>query len=75
MAIEVNPMSKLEPLNFRKEVEIVVSAQAQKVLQHTGYTPEQFLDWALNSRKISYGGANVIEFLEKMEVVDVGSTH
>jgi len=74
MAIEVNPMSKLEPLNFKREVEVIVSVQAQKILKHTKYTPEEFLHWALNSRKISFGGANVMEFLEKMGVDDVAST-
>ncbi|MFH1860040.1 MAG: hypothetical protein ABH870_03370 [bacterium] len=63
----------IEPLIFKKEVEIIVSPQAQKVLQHTGYTAEEFLEWALNVRRISFGGANIIEFLEKMEVKDGSS--
>lgn len=63
-----------KPQLFNREVEVIVSIQAQKVLEHTGYTAEDFIDWALNSRKISYGGANVIEFLEKMEVKDGRST-
>jgi len=64
---------QLKPLTFKREVEVIVSVQAQAVLVHTGYTAEEFVDWALNSRKISFGGANVIEFLEKKEVRD-GST-
>ena len=65
---------KLDPLNFKKEVEVIVSSQARKVLAHTKYTEEQFLEWALNAKRISFGGANVIEFLEKMEVEDGSST-
>jgi len=66
---EGNSMSsKLEPLVFKREVEVIISPQAQKVLQHTDYSVTDFLEWALNTRRISFGGANVIEFLEKMEV-------
>jgi hypothetical protein len=71
-----NTMSEepYKPLLFKRNVEVIVSPQAQKVLEHTGYTADEFVDWALNSRKISFGGANVIEFLEKMEVRKDGST-
>ena len=63
-----------KPLLFKREVEVIVSVQAQAVLAHTGYTAEEFVDWALNSRKISFGGANVIEFLEKKGVRNGSST-
>lgn len=51
-------------LLVERTVSVVVSAQALAVLSHTSYTPEEFLEWVLNKRKISFGGANVIEFLE-----------
>jgi len=60
--------NKLEPLVFERKVEVIISPQAQKVLQHTNYSVLDFVEWALNTRRISFGGANVIEFLEKMEV-------
>jgi len=55
---------KEEPIYVRREVAVIVSIQAQRVLSHTKYTPDEFVDWMLDKRRISFGGSNVIEFLE-----------
>ena len=51
---------------IKKEVEIVITPQAQKILASSKYTIDQFKDWALNDQKISLGGNNVAIFLEQM---------
>ena len=56
----------MEELTFRKEVNVVISVQAQKVLEETKYTVEDFKKWALEEQKISLGGHNVVLFLEAM---------
>lgn len=56
---------------FKRKVEVVLSAQAQMVLSTTPYTEEEFIEWALTTRKISYGGGNVADFLEKMFMKEV----
>jgi hypothetical protein len=57
-------MAKIEPITFVKEVEIVISPQAQKILSASNYTLEEFKEWALEDQKISLGGHNVVLFLE-----------
>lgn len=49
---------------FKKEVEVLLSPQAQMCLASTPYSEEEFIDWA--TYNITYGGGNVIVFLEKM---------
>ena len=51
----------------RREVDIIVSPQALKILQHTKYTKEEFVDWIVKSKKIAFGGGDVIIFLEHVE--------
>lgn len=55
-----------QELLFKREVHVCVSAQAQKILSHSGYTPEEFLAWCEESRKFSFGGELAAMFLEKM---------
>jgi len=55
-----------KPKLIKKEVEVILSAQAQMVLAGTKYTEKQFIEWALVTNKISFGGTNVMIFLEKM---------
>ena len=49
---------------FKKEVEVILSPQAQMCLASTPYSEEEFIDWATNN--ITYGGGNIMVFLEKM---------
>ncbi|MDX1278553.1 hypothetical protein [Oceanihabitans sediminis] len=56
----------MEALVFKKELEIVISPQALKVLEGTKYTVKDFKEWALKDQKISLGGSNVMLFLESM---------
>lgn len=58
--------NQINPVTFKKEVEVVISTQAQKILATTKYTLEDFKNWALNDQKISLGGNNVSLFLEVM---------
>lgn len=51
---------------FSRTVDVTVTVQAQKILQETKYSVEDFLDWALKSNSISFGGHNVALFLEDM---------
>ena len=53
-------------ITFKKEVEINITPQAQKIIAGSKYTIEQFKDWSLKDQKISLGGNNVTIFLEKM---------
>lgn len=53
-----------KPMVIREEIEIVITPQAQRVLSQTKYSIDDFKEWALNSNKISLGGANVMNFLE-----------
>ena len=55
-----------EHIVFKKEVEIIITPQAQKILASSKYTIEEFKDWALKDQKISLGGNNVTLFLEQM---------
>lgn len=67
----------MENITFRKEVEIVVTPQAQKILLASKYSVDDFTKWALEDQKISLGGNNVAIFLEKMhdkEVEENGSS-
>lgn len=51
---------------FRREVEIVITPQAQKVIATSKYTIEEFEKWAFEESKISLGGNNATLFLEQM---------
>ena len=56
----------IKQITFRKEVEVIISPQAQKILAGTKYSLEDFKNWSLNEQKISLGGNNVAIFLEAM---------
>jgi len=56
----------MENIIFKKEVEIIVTPQAQKVIAGSKYALEQFEEWALKEQKISLGGHNATIFLEEM---------
>ena len=56
----------MEAITFKKEVEIIISPQALKILFSSKYTVEEFKHWALKDQKISLGGSNVMLFLEAM---------
>jgi len=55
----------MEKKVYMREVEVIISVQAQKILKQTNYSVEEFLDWALKNNKISFGGHNVMLFLEQ----------
>ena len=61
---------KMKPITdnitFRKEVDIIISTQAQKILASSEYELHDFKEWALKDQKISLGGHNVSVFLEEM---------
>ena len=60
-----------ENLVIKKEVEIIITPQAQKVIASSKYTIDQFKDWALKDNKISLGGNNATVFLEVMFNKDI----
>ena len=51
---------------FKKELEIIITPQAQKVIESSKYSLEQFKQWVLKEQKISIGGNNATIFLEHM---------
>ena len=53
-------------LQFRKEVDIIVTTQARRILSQSKYTVEDFLEWTMKDRKFSLGGHDVSLFLEAM---------
>jgi len=56
----------MENIIFKKEVEIIITPQAQKVIESSKYTLSEFKEWALKEQKISLGGNNATLFLECM---------
>jgi hypothetical protein len=54
-------------IRIKREVEIIVSDQAQAVLSYTDFTIEQFVDHMANVQKFSLGGHNAVTFLEDMK--------
>jgi hypothetical protein len=57
-------MAEIKPISFKKEIEIIITVQAQKALAGSKYSLEEFTKWALEDQKISMGGQNVMLFLE-----------
>lgn len=55
-----------ENLAFKKEVTVIITPQAQKVVASSKYTLDQFKEWAFKDNKISLGGNNATIFLEVM---------
>jgi hypothetical protein len=51
-------------ITIKCELSIVISSQARKILSCTDYSEDDFIDWCLNTQKISFGGHNVMLFLE-----------
>lgn len=54
----------INSLVFDRQVRVTVSPQAIKVLSQTKYSVDEFLEWALRTNSISFGGHNVALFLE-----------
>lgn len=57
-------MGITENLTFKKEVDVIITPQAQKVIASSKYSLEDFKEWALQEQKISLGGHNAVIFLE-----------
>jgi hypothetical protein len=55
-----------EGVKVRRAVEIVVSAQALRILNLNNLSIEEFVDWSLNENKISFGGHNVMLWMESL---------
>lgn len=53
-----------EAQTFTREVKVTVSPQAIRVLSQTKYDVQEFLEWALKTNSISFGGHHVALFLE-----------
>lgn len=51
---------------INKNVEIIITPQAQKIIASSKYSIEEFEKWALIDTKISLGGNNASMFLEQM---------
>ena len=51
---------------IKKQVEIIITPQAQMVIASSKYSIEEFEEWALEDTKVSLGGHNATVFLEKM---------
>lgn len=56
---------KMETENKKIEMSVTISPQAQKVLSTTKYTLDDFIEW-IKIKGTSFGGGDVILFLEKM---------
>lgn len=54
-----------QDLNIKREVNVCISAQAQRVLAHSGYSTDEFLEWCSSSRKFSFGGELAVLFLDQ----------
>ena len=54
-----------EGTNHKQEVEVTVSAQARRILQQANLSETDFLTWALEENKISFGGHHVMLYMEK----------
>jgi len=50
----------LDPMSNK----IIISKQAELVIEKTNVDREEFLDWFLNIRGITMGGGDVIDFLQ-----------
>jgi uncharacterized protein YegJ (DUF2314 family) len=61
------PENITEPIKIKREVEIEVTPQALRCLRQANCPVEEFVDWSLNVNKISFGGHNVMLFLEKKD--------
>lgn len=51
---------------IKKEFEVIITPQAQKIIASSKYDIEKFKEWALKDQKISLGGNNATLFLEAM---------
>jgi len=55
-----------EPISVKREVEVLISAQARRVLIEANIKEEDFINWALQENKVSYGGHHVMLYMEKL---------
>lgn len=58
-------MAGFKNIESIREAKIVITPQAQAILSKTKYSIEDFTDWCLANKGISFGGSNVIEYLER----------
>ena len=61
-----------EPLAVKREVEVQITTQARRILTEAGINVNDFLDWCLLENKISFGGHNVMLYLENKYEKEVG---
>ena len=54
-----------EPIAVKREVEVIITPQALRILKEANKDVSEFVDWCLNDNKISFGGHNVMLYLEK----------
>ena len=57
-----------EPIRIKREVEVEITPQALRILKQSKVEVEKFLDFCLVENKISFGGHNVMLYLEKQYV-------
>ncbi len=51
-------------LKFKKEIEIIITPQAQKIIHESKHSLDEFTSWAFLKRGISLGGGDAAHFLE-----------
>ena len=54
---------------MRKEVELTISEQAQLLIRSSNIDISDLINWFSNTRKISIGGGDIIDFLRYKEQV------
>jgi hypothetical protein len=54
-----------ESIIVKREVEVIITPQALRILKEANKEVNEFVDWCLNDNKISFGGHNVMLYLEK----------
>lgn len=54
-----------EQIAIKREVEVIITPQALRILKEANRDVNEFIDWCLQDNKISFGGHNVMLFLEK----------
>jgi len=57
----------MEDKILKQEVDIIISIQAQKVLESSKYTFDDFKNWIDENKQLfSFGGSQATKFLEDM---------
>lgn len=57
-------------IRYRAEVDVVITAQAQRILNSSNFSLDEFKQWAMDRKggMISFGGNDAAMFLEAMHV-------